>query len=72
MFPWNPYVLPISIILILTLMSTVKVQGIIIMVEGKECYYQSATVGDVLTGSFVVIDFDSPWRDEDSYINFKV
>lgn len=42
------------------------------VIENKECIQKSVEAGDKVTGSFVVIDYDSPWRDDEPILDLDV
>lgn len=48
------------------------VRAFILVVEEKECLTQFVEAGSTMTGSFVVLDIDSAWRDDNALIDFEV
>ena len=52
---------------------TPRVESIILLIEQKECIIDRVEAGELVTGSFVVVDADTAWVADDSYatINFE-
>lgn len=44
----------------------------LVAVEGRECFSHMADHGDTITGSFVVVDMDSSWRDDIAEVEFSI
>eukprot|EP00897_Mesotaenium_endlicherianum_P005231 jgi/Mesen1/4736/ME000241S03768 len=62
----------ICLLLVFTCLSSRAVHALTLVVEGKECLSQHIEAGDTVTGSFVVLDIDSAWRDDLAAIDFWI
>ena len=53
---------------------TPRAAAIILLIEQKECIIDRVEAGELVTGSFVIVDADTAWIADDSYavINFEV
>lgn len=60
------------LLLIICALNALAARALIVVVEEKECLAQHIEPANTITGSFVVLDIDSAWRDDAATLDFTI